>query len=73
MKKSAGLATELFSNCTKGLQAATTAATAYKYIHTHNSVFFPIVGERKCAERCVDPCRLHVESPRALQHYPGFS
>lgn len=60
---------DLFSNCTKGLQAATTLATAYKYFHTHNSVFFPIVGERKCTEHSIDLCRLSVVALKALQHF----
>lgn len=38
---------ELFSDRTKGLQAATTLATAYKYFHTHNSGFFSNSGRKE--------------------------
>lgn len=62
---------ELFSNRTKGLRAAA-AATAYKYIQTHNSVL-AVVGERKCTEQHVDPCRLHVDSLKALQQHNLFN
>ena len=56
---------ELFSNRTKGLHVVA-VATAYKYIHTHNSVL-AIVGERKCTEQGIDLRRLHVESLKASQ------
>lgn len=34
-----------FSHCTKGLQAAATVATVYKYIHVHNRFVFSGGGE----------------------------